>query len=55
MKDGITMTKDNNASPLTPPPPHIRYSSPWPWILAAGISTCLWAAIALTAGWWLGD
>jgi hypothetical protein len=27
----------------------LRYSSPWPWLLAIGISAVLWAVIAVVA------
>jgi len=31
----------------------IRYSSPWPWILAIVLSLMLWAMIGWVL-WWLG-
>ena len=27
-------------------PPGLRYSSPWPWVLALGISLSMWAGLA---------
>ena len=31
--------------------PSLRYSSPWPWLFAIGISAVLWAVVAVVA--WL--